>query len=162
MSDEFDDTQESEGIKSLRKAHDALKKQNDELLGELNKFRADQRKQSVAGILKAKGLPEKAASLYSGDDASEEAVGKWIEEFGDVFGLKQQSQDNDQQQQVQRVQQATFDAPTPELNATPANGPLVVDPIEALEQLKSMSYEQAVQAGYIPDVTGTLYDTHGR
>lgn len=165
MSEENDDAQngEGEGIKSLRKEFEALKKQLSAVQEENAGLKAEKRSRSVSEVLKAKGLPEKAASLYSGDDASEEAVGKWIEEFGDVFGLKPNEQaPNPQEQQIQRVQEAAFGQPNFTTDTVPANGQLIGDPVELLAQMKSLSYEQAVEQGLLPDVKGTLYDTHNR
>jgi hypothetical protein len=163
MSDEFDDASgnEGEGIKSLRKEFEALKRANAEKDAALAKYQKQERQASVAGVLKAKGLPEKVASLYQGDDASEEAVGKWIEEFGDVFGIQQQKQNDAEQEQAKRVQNATFGSPDTPLDKPPA-GRLVGDPSELLAQMKSLSYEQLVEQGLLPNVKGTLYDTHGR
>lgn len=170
MSDENDDTTanggEGSGIANLRKEFENLKKQLRERDEELNGLRAEKRTRSVADVLKAKGVDEtkaaKAASLYNGADASEEAVGKWLEDFGDVFGLNQQAQQQDAQQQaeIQRVQQAAFGT-QPSIGQPPANA-FVVDPVEALAAMQSLPYEQLVQQGYLPDVTGTMWDTHAK
>jgi hypothetical protein len=164
MSEENDGAQEGEGIKNLRKEFDALKKQLTERDQELAGYKATERKRTVAEVLKAKGLPEKAASLYNGDDASEEAVGKWLEDFGDVFGLTQQQdqQAAEQQAEINRLQQAAFGQP-PNVGQLP-NGqqPFVVDPVEALQAMASLPYEQLVEQGYLPNVKGTMWDTHGK
>lgn len=162
MSDENDDAQGGEGIKNLRKEFEALKTQLKERDTELSGLRAEKRTRTVAEVLKAKGLPEKAASLYNGDDASEEAVGKWLEDFGDVFGLKQQEQQQQAQQnaEIQRLQQAAFG--TQPVVGQPPAGSFVVDPVEALQTMQSATYEQLVQQGFLPDVTGTMWDTHGK
>jgi len=85
--DDIDNTpdDEGEGIKNLRKQFAALKKERDAEQEELNKFRLGARTASVTGFLKAKGIPESAAKLYTGEDTSEDAVGKWLEEYRDVF-----------------------------------------------------------------------------
>lgn len=162
MSDENDDTTGGEGIKNLRKEFEALKKQLAERDQELDGYRAEKRQRTVQEVLKAKGLPEKVASLYQSDDASEEAVGKWIEEFGDVFGVKQeQKADDSQNREVQRVQEV-FSAPETSIDRVPGGGKLVGDPNELLAQMKALSYDQLVEAGLLPNVKGSLYDTHGR
>lgn len=167
LSDENDDAQGGEGIKNLRKEFEALKTQLKERDTELSGLRAEKRTRTVAEVLKAKGLPEKAASLYNGDDASEEAVGKWIEDYGDVFGLKQGNQQSDAEQrqaaEIQRVQQAAFgQSPASNIGQAPAIAPFVVDPVEALNSMKTLTYEQLVEQGFLPNVAGTMWDTHNR
>jgi len=81
MSDDEDLDNDSEGIKNLRKQFAELKKERTAEQEELSKFRLGARTTSVSTILKAKGIPESAAKLYTGEDTSEDAVGKWLEEY---------------------------------------------------------------------------------
>lgn len=74
-------------VQQLRKQIEDLGKKNKEQGDALAAFLAKEKANSVASVLKAKGLPEKLASLYQGD-ASEEAVNKWVDEYADVFGVK--------------------------------------------------------------------------
>lgn len=145
---------ESEGVKSLRKAYEAQKKQNDELQAELQAFRSERRQSSVADVLKAKGLPAGAAKLYNGDDVSEEAVGKWLEEFADVFGVK--SAENDaNSQNAQRVTAASGGA-VDSIAAGDSKGPILGDPNEMLHAMNTLPYEELQRLGYLPK-SGTLF-----
>lgn len=75
----------------------ALRKQLEEALKEMKALRADNEKlqktartQTVSTALAKKGLDAKVAKLIPADvAATDEAIGKWLEEYGDVFNLKQ-------------------------------------------------------------------------
>lgn len=166
MSDENDDAQnDSDGIKNLRKQYESQAKENGELRKQLEGFLAKERTTSVAGVLKAKGLSEKAAKFYTGEDVSEEAVGKWLEENAEVFGVKQEQNQNPGSDPnalaAQRLSQAAGGAQDPITNA-PGNQQIIGDPAEIERLIRTAPYEELVKLGYMPDVTGTLYDTHGR
>jgi hypothetical protein len=97
MSEENEfDGNEGEGIKSLRKEFNALKKQNEEKDAALGKYQAARTQLGLHGPQghspEGQGTAEKAASLYTGDDVSEDAVGKWLESYADVFGAAPQQQ----------------------------------------------------------------------
>lgn len=87
MSDENEFENDGEGIENLRKLYKELKKANAEQAAQLAEFNASKRTASVAEILKAKGVPASAASLYNSDEVSEDAVGKWLDQYKDVFGV---------------------------------------------------------------------------
>ena len=144
-------TDEGEGIASLRKQYEATRKQNEELAKELAAFRNEKRQATVAEVLKAKGLPEKAASLYSGDDVSPDAVGKWVSDYADVFGIKQEggaAQAADPNAaNAERVSAASFGAPGTE-QFTP--GQPVGDPVELLHLMNTLPYEKLVELNLQP------------
>ena len=153
MSDELDGTDEnsgdSEGIKSLRKQYEQTAKElkaAQERLAEIDKR---ERQTSVAELLKAKGVSPSAAKFYNGDDVSEDAVGKWIEDHADVFGLnKQEAQQVDPNEEAaRRVSEASYG--TTPTHPTPMGQ--VADPIEALRQMQSLPYEELVKLGRVPD-----------
>lgn len=153
---EFDGN-EGEGIKSLRREYNALKKQLDEQNTELASYRQEKRSTSVAGVLKAKGLPEKAASLYTGEDVSEDAVGKWVENYADVFGIRSNSTENDANAAAaQRASDASFG--NLDTNAGPGNNGQVVGDLDELERaMRTLPYEELVKRGMLP-ASGTLFN----
>jgi hypothetical protein len=84
--DEFEGNEDN-GPKALR---DALKKAQNELkaLREENAtFKAESRKNTVAAVLAAKGMPAKLAGLYTGEP-DEASVDAWATEYADVFGIQ--------------------------------------------------------------------------
>jgi hypothetical protein len=157
MSDVDDDTQnDSEGVKNLRKQFEALQKQLTERDERLAKYEAAERQSGVVNALKAKGLDEAKASklvkFYSGDDASEEAVGKWLEENADVFGVnaQQTTQVSDPNAaNAQKVSNAAFGSAS--LNDNPAGTPHVIgDPSEIQRLYQTASIEQLQASGMLP------------
>lgn len=172
MSEENGTPEESEGVKNLRKQYEeqakALKAAQDELAG----FRAERRTGSLAEVLKAKGLDEaraaQAAKLYSGEDVSEAAVGKWLEDFADVFGVtpnqssQQPGRPDPTTQSVQRISDAQGGPADPITPFKPGEHIPVGDPEKMLHAINTLPYEKLVEMGYFPDVEGTLYDRHGR
>jgi len=145
--DELGDDNEGEGIKNLRKQFAALKKERDADQEELTKFRQGARTTSVAGILKAKGIPESAAKLYTAEDTSEDAVGKWLEEYGDVFHLSSGESDENSKN-AQRVSAASFGGTT---STDPSTGkPVFGDLDEMRIALDTLPREELEKLGYIP------------
>lgn len=93
--DDEDDTpeevvpQESNSIKNLREQYEAEKKARAELEKKLGEFSKANRERSIKDTLNGFGVPPKVAALIPDSvDASEEAVGKWLGDYADVFGLK--------------------------------------------------------------------------
>lgn len=149
MSEENESSNEGEGIKNLRSQYETLKSQNEQLLSELGTFKAAQRTTTVAGVLKAKGLDDakaaKAAALYSGDDASEDAVGKWLDNYADVFGVAAPAAQNDN---VERVSAASFG--TTDTNQNGPTGRVLGAPDEIARALSTLPMEELVKLGYMP------------
>lgn len=112
-----DRSDDSEGIKSLRKALNALKTQLQERDAELNTFRTEKRGQTLTELLAAKGVPEAAFGLYPKDaEATEAAVGEWVSTYGAAFGITQAPTTQvpaDAQEAMQQMQQASATAPAP-------------------------------------------------
>lgn len=68
-----------EQLRKLEKANKELTEQNNKLSGQI-------RRNMVETTLTGKGYSAKAASLIPVDiDPTEEAIGKWLEEYGDVL-----------------------------------------------------------------------------
>lgn len=147
MSDDFSD--DSEGIKQLRQhakeTADALKAANERLA----QFEAREREATVKSVLKAKGLPEKAATFYQGD-ASEDAVSKWVDENADIFGVRQSGGNDANAAAAAMAQAASFGNDGSE----PALGPdrkVYGDPAELLKLMKTLPYPELVKLGLVPD-----------
>jgi hypothetical protein len=159
MSEENEfDGNEGEGIKNLRKEFNALKKQNEEKDALLAKYQAAERRNSVAGVLKAKGLSEKAASLYTGEDVSEDAVGKWLESYADVFGVNTPapaSQPDANALAAQRAAEASFESL--EFGTPPAGSPVHGDLDELTRAMQTLPMEELVKRGLLPDPNNGLF-----
>lgn len=151
MPDDID-TNDSEGIKNLRKQFDELSKQNKQLLDELTGYRTADRNKAVGDILKAKGVSEKLAGLYSGDDTSEGAVAKWLEDYGLQGSASQQNDPNIEA--AHRVAEATYGSDYSV--ETPQQGVFVGNPDEIRTLLNTLPQEELVKRGFIPDPKSLL------
>lgn len=162
MSDEIDtpENSDSNGIANLRKQYEEQKKQNDQLLAELNSFRSEKRQATVAEVLKAKGVPAAAARLYQGDDVSEDAVGKWLEENADVFGAPSRQVDPNEAAAA-RVAAASF-GNTAGVQQDPAPGQVLGDPEQILHAINTLPYEELQKLGLMPKDTGNLFNSGRR
>ena len=96
--DDDQDTQDqfpgdgSDLLKKLRKAKRADEKRIKELTEQLETFTKAQREQVIKETLKKKGVSEKAARLVMKDldEVNEESVTRWLDDNGDLFGLKKE------------------------------------------------------------------------
>jgi hypothetical protein len=91
--DEDDDFDFEDGpqdvVKQLRKVNRTLEKRLKELEQEATSLKTQTRQRTVKDVLTAKGINPKVAAFVPADlDASEEAVTNWLNEYGDVFGVK--------------------------------------------------------------------------
>ena len=148
--DDIDNTpdDEGEGIKNLRKQFTALKKERDADQEELNKFRLGARTTSVSTILKAKGIPESAAKLYTADDTSEDAVGKWLEEYGDVF-LPTSAGTDENTENAKRVSDASHGTSSTSSNDA-GQGRVFGDLDEIRRSLDTLPREELEKMGLVP------------
>lgn len=151
--DEF--SEDTDGIKQLRQhakdTADALKAANEQLA----KYQAQERDATVKSVLKAKGLPEKAATFYQGD-ASEDAVSKWVDENADIFGVRPSGQNDGNAAAAAAVAAASYGAAP----VDPGLGPdrkVYGDPGELLKLLKTLPYAEAVKLGLLPDPKNDPY-----
>ncbi len=84
--DETEPQQQTQG-KGLRQQLEAALKRNKELETQLTETKGQLRKEAVARVIQGKGYKAKVAKLIPGDvDPTDEAISKWLEEWGDVFG----------------------------------------------------------------------------
>lgn len=91
-SDEDDDTgdspQDSSVIRELRKVNNAQAKRLKEMEEKLASFTKESRSRSVQQLLASRDLNPKIAAFIPDDvEATEEALGRWLDEYGDVFGV---------------------------------------------------------------------------
>ena len=97
----FDDDDDDEPTRSsdpladlpepARKAMRRQAKQLKEATDALAKYQARERTASIAEVLTEKGLPAKVANLLPSDlEPTPDAVSKWLEDYADVFGVKQE------------------------------------------------------------------------
>jgi DNA uptake protein ComE-like DNA-binding protein len=89
--DEDDDfTQESNNdlVKQLRKANKQKEKELAELRSQFDGLSKAQRERAIKDVLEARGVNKKIASFIPSDiDPTEESLSKWLNEYGDVFGV---------------------------------------------------------------------------
>jgi len=87
--DEEDDDTTTDVVGQLRKVNRSLEKRAKELEQELSGLKSQTRQRTVKDVLQAKGLNPKIAALIPQDiEPSDEALLKWVEEYGDVFGIQ--------------------------------------------------------------------------
>ena len=87
--DEEDDDTTTDVVGQLRKVNRTLEKRAKELEQELAGLKTQTRQRTVKDVLQAKGLNPKIAALIPQDiEPSDEALMKWIEDYGDVFGIQ--------------------------------------------------------------------------
>lgn len=80
-------------LKKVRRAERAKDKQLKELQAELENLRKFQREATVTKVLSEKGInPKIAALIPSNIEPTQEALNSWLEQYGDVFGVAQQPQ----------------------------------------------------------------------
>lgn len=84
-----DDANDSDLVKTLRKAIRTANAQLKEKDDALSSYSKKERASSLADVLKAKGLDNpKVTKLYPADaETTPEAVDAWLTEFGELFGI---------------------------------------------------------------------------
>lgn len=91
---DFDDDQSSgaqrqggDAIGQLRATIKQLQKANKELTAKNQELSTVTRKQSLESVLRAKGVNVRLAELIPTEvEATDEGIGKWLEDCGDLFG----------------------------------------------------------------------------
>lgn len=87
---DWDDSNESEGMKNMRKQLKELAKQNKELLENQKLYENRTREVLISTTLASHGLDPRVAKFYPADlGADQESVDKWYNENKDVFGPAQ-------------------------------------------------------------------------
>lgn len=105
--DDYEDEDPQDGtalVRDLRKQLKAKSKENQELASKLAEQTTQTRGMTLKELLKGAGVPEKVASLVPGTvEPTAEAVGEWLKEYGDVFGVTQDGQSPTEGQADQEV-----------------------------------------------------------
>jgi hypothetical protein len=81
---------ELDGPKALRQAYEAMKKQNEELSGQLTSFLEEQRTAKMAQVFESLGVPG-AQAVYNGP-ADPQKAKEWVDTMAQVFGNGQPQQ----------------------------------------------------------------------
>ena len=104
--DFFDEDNEPQDVvKQLRKVNRTLEKRLKELEVESTTLKNQTRQRTVKDVLTAKGVNPKVAAFIPQDiEITEEAVSNWLNEYGDVFGVKQEPQEGESQAQNPALQ----------------------------------------------------------
>ena len=100
LPDDFDDYDDG-AIQQVRRAHKAAVKRLKELESELQTYRVESRKRTVADVLTSRGYNPKIAELIPGDVTTEAEVASWLEEKADVFQPMTVAADSDGSQEEQ-------------------------------------------------------------
>jgi hypothetical protein len=92
--DDEDNDTTTDVVGQLRKVNRTLEKRAKELEQELAGLKSQTRQRTVKDVLQAKGLNPKIAAFIPQDiDSSEEEIIKWVNEYGDVFGIQTPSEE---------------------------------------------------------------------
>ena len=123
--DDFDtDSSGNDLVKQLRKQLKAKEKEQSEKDSALNYLSKTQRERVIKDALASRGVNGKIAAFIPQDiDPTEESVSKWLEDYADVFGYENQSNqatpnvDPKQAAAYQRMTNAVEQGATPEFQA---------------------------------------------
>lgn len=115
---EVQGSDDTNGIKDLRKAKRADEKRIKELTEKLEMFERQQRESTIKSVLESKGVNSKAARLILKDldEVSEESVNNWLRDNGDIVGYTEQEQEQPKPnvREFTRQDSATQFAATPD------------------------------------------------
>jgi hypothetical protein len=121
--DDFDTDSGNDLVKQLRKATKAKDKELAELKAQYESLAKANRERAIKDALASRGVNSKIATFIPQDiDPTEESVSKWLEEYGDVFGVQAETQavpniDPKQAAAYQRMTNAVEQGVTPEFQA---------------------------------------------
>jgi len=111
-------------VKQLRKASKQKDKELAELRSQFDSLSKGQRDRTIKDALTSRGINPKIASFIPQDiDPTEESVSKWLEDYADVFGYENQSDqatpnvDPAQAKAYQRMTNTVEQGVTPEFQA---------------------------------------------
>jgi hypothetical protein len=91
--DFLEEEDQTGGLQNLRKADRAKSKRIKELESELEGLRNFQRQSVVSSVLNERGVNPKIATFIPSDVANDpESISKWLDEYGEVFGVQPQAQ----------------------------------------------------------------------
>lgn len=100
--------QSNSGGGALRKQYEDALKELKDLKVEVESLRTEKVARSKVDLLTAAGVPADLHELYPGD-ASEEAITKWVEKFGEKLGIEKADQPETPEVQAQAAFQQVQD-----------------------------------------------------
>ena len=117
--DFLEEEDQTGGLTNLRKADRAKSKRIKELETELEGLRNFQRQSVVSSVLNERGVNPKIATFIPSDIANDsESIGKWLDEYGEVFGVQAQVQqpmvDQENLNRLRQIDAATGSALSPD------------------------------------------------
>ena len=117
--DFFEEDDQTSGLQNLRKADRAKSKRIKELEAELEGLRNFQRQSVVSSVLNERGVNPKVATFIPSDVASDaELISKWLDENGELFGVRPQVQqqmiDQENLSALQQIDAVTNSALSPD------------------------------------------------
>jgi len=78
-------------VKQLRKAAKQKDKELQELRAQFEGVSKAQRERTIKDVLEARGVNKKISAFIPQDiDPTEESLSKWLDDYGDVFGIESQ------------------------------------------------------------------------
>jgi molybdopterin biosynthesis enzyme MoaB len=96
---DFEDTssnQSNDLVKQLRKAAKQKDKELAELRAQFDGVSKAQRERAIKDVLEARGVNKKISAFIPQDiDPTEESLSKWLDDYGDVFGIQPQESNQD-------------------------------------------------------------------
>jgi hypothetical protein len=91
---DFEDSssnQNNDLVKQLRKAAKQKDKELQELRAQFEGVSKAQRERAIKDVLEARGVNKKISAFIPSDiDPTEESLSKWLDDYGDVFGIQAQ------------------------------------------------------------------------
>ena len=99
---EVQGSDDTNGIKELRKAKRADEKRIKELMEKLEKFERQEKESTVKSVLESKGVNSKAARLILKDldEVNEETITNWLDDNGDLIGYKQEEKHEEEKTDI--------------------------------------------------------------
>jgi hypothetical protein len=81
-------TESNDVVKQLRKANKQKEKELADLKSQFDTLNKQQRERAIKDVLEARGVNKKISAFIPQDlDPTEESLSKWLDDYGDVFGL---------------------------------------------------------------------------
>lgn len=108
--DDFEDTpvsfeSETDLVKKLRKALKAEQRKNKELESSYADLSKSQKERIIKDVLASKGVDPKVAQFVPADiDMNADAIGAWLDNYSDVFGIKKEEKPAVPQQDINAMQ----------------------------------------------------------
>ena len=122
--DDFDTDNGNDLVKQLRKANKQKEKELADLKTQFESISKSNRERAIKDALASRGVNSKIAAFIPQDiDPTEESVSKWLEDYADVFGYENQSDqatpnvDPAQAKAYQRMTNTVEQGVTPEFQA---------------------------------------------